>query len=136
MPIPYALATRFEAFTREMIRAGATDEEVDFLADLLRRPETGRLIKVTQGGEKLSENAVDEQWDALLDDLRVLINRRVARRTGKPPAIDSTAVERQILAGAKRATTAELASAAEQAAAAAAPPSGKPKHAKRGGRGR
>ncbi len=82
--IPYALGTTFEAFTRELIRAGATDREVDFFADVLRRPETARLIKVSENAGPLPDSAVASQWDALLDDFRVLAHRWIAKRETKP----------------------------------------------------
>ncbi len=83
-PIPYSLGAKFEALTREIIRAGATDAEVDFLADVLRRPETARMIGTGADGQLLTDAAADEQWETLLDDLRAFIGRRIARRAAPP----------------------------------------------------
>ncbi len=130
---PYVTAGRFEPFLRELIRLGATDEEVDFVADVLRRPETGRLIKVGVDAQPLPDAAVDEQWAALLDDFRALIKRRIARRAGGP-TLDSAEIERAGLAGLRPPTPEERARGG--AADAEAPRPAARKSGKRVGRGR
>ncbi len=134
-PRPYEVSGRFVAFVRDMIREGATDEEADFLAYVLRRPETDHLIQKEEDGQPLSDDGVFERWDALLDDFRAFIKRRIARRSGAIISLDSAEIERVGLAGLRR-PTAEERTRGTGAAETEAPRPAARKPGKRAGRGR
>lgn len=81
-PNPGGLEARkkIEHFVREMTRAEATDDEIDWIQETFRRPETARLAMHDGDGKPLTPKQVDEQFDALIEGMRHIITRRIERR--------------------------------------------------------
>lgn len=81
-PLSRSISHLVRDFERELIRAGASDLEVDYALAVLRSPETSRLL---HGAESQSGADAEKEARILMDALTGWVNARMALRQNSSP---------------------------------------------------
>lgn len=78
--LPNRLEVLAKNFEREMIRAGATNDEVDYIHFATHNPESAKLFYMGGTGQPLSLERQEKELALLMEALRVWVMARIAER--------------------------------------------------------